>query len=117
MKATKDSWKTTPMPEEREQLEVTRHYSAEEYERLSQGLIPKSQDDRWFVWVGDDHVVHVHRSWTGNELYRFKLVPAGDGYDIAEAWANRDPEQAADPHLDRSIVPAVLDELAHGSRV
>jgi hypothetical protein len=118
MRATKDSWRTNPMPEQREQLRLSQHFSAEEYERLAQGSIPESQDDRWFVYVDDDHVVHLHRSWSGDCVYEVELSPAGDGYDVVAAWVNRDPEQTnTDPELDRVLLPGLLEGLARGSGV
>jgi hypothetical protein len=117
VKATKESWRTKPMPEQREQLDVVRHFGADEYERLAQGLVPASQDDRWFVYVDDDHVVHVHRSWSGDCIYEVELVPSAGGYDIARAWANRDPEQTnTDPRHDKVLLSGLLDQLALGAR-
>jgi hypothetical protein len=101
------------MPQARGRMDFQRHYSATEYERLSQGHIPADQDDRWFVWVSDDHVVHVHRSWTGFEIYQVHLVPAEDGYEVAEAWVNNDPEQyRADPRIDDAFLGSMLDATA-----
>jgi hypothetical protein len=113
MRATAESWDHLPMPAQRERLSLRRHYDADHYARLAKGQIPASQDDRWFVWVSDDHVVHVHRSWTGACIYEVHLVPAGDGYDLAEAWVNADPEQyrRGDP-VDDVRLGQMLDWLA-----
>jgi hypothetical protein len=101
------------MSAQREPLELSRHFSPEESERLRQGHVPESQDDRWFVYVDDDDVVHVHRSWTGQEIYAVELQPSGDGYDVAAAWVNRDPEQnPTAPELDAVLLPALLEQLA-----
>jgi hypothetical protein len=92
-RATAESWKHLPLPARRDRLVLERHYDSGEYAALARGEVPSSQDDRWFTWVGDDHVVHIHRSWTGIAVYEVHLVPTGDGYDIAEAWVNADPEE------------------------
>jgi hypothetical protein len=105
------------MPEQREQLDIVRHFSADEYGRLAQGLVPESQDDRWFVYVDDGHVVHIHRSWSGDCIYEVELTPSGSGYDIAHAWANRDPEQTKTASgVDKMLLAGLLDQLALGAR-
>ena len=98
------------MPSERERIELHRRFSREEYERLARGHIPESQDDRWFIYVEDD-VVHIHRSWTGFSIFEIELAPSGDGHEVKEAWANRDPEQGMDPEFD-AVAGSLLDRLA-----
>jgi hypothetical protein len=98
------------MPQKRERIDVARRFSPDEYQRLACGHIPESQDDRWFVYVEGD-VAHIHRSWTGFCIFEVELTPSGDGYEVAAAWANRDPEQALDPAFD-SVAGSLLDRLA-----
>jgi hypothetical protein len=113
VKANASSWETQPMPAERGEVPFERHLTEEEFERLAQGLVPESQDDRWFVWVDDMPVVHVYRSWTGTAMYEVELERAGDGYDVKAAWANRDPEQnSASPGLDVPALRGLFDQLA-----
>ena len=102
------------MPARRDRLELERHYDQEEYASLSQGEVPTSQDDRWFTWVGDDGVVHIHRSWSGIPVYEVRFKPSGDGYEIAEAWVNADPEQhESEGPDDAARLGRMLDFLAH----
>ncbi len=109
MKATKDSWSTSPMPERRAKLSLERHYSREEYDHLSEGEIPESQDDE----VGEASDVHVHRSWTGLEIYEVRLSLTADGYQVTEAWVNDDPDQyQRDPVMDDALLGPMLDRLA-----
>jgi hypothetical protein len=113
MKATKDSWTSSAMPTSRQKMDLQRRYTEAEYERIAQGHVPTDQDDRWFIWVGDDHVVHVHRSWTGFEIYQVRLARAGDVYEVAEAWVNHDPDQyGGDPRMDDALLGPMLDEVA-----
>jgi len=101
------------MPRSRQQLLVERHYDADEYERLRQGHVPVEQDDRWFVWMGPDRVVHIHRSWSGFEIYRARLEAVGDSYDVVEAWVNVDPEQYEPiAGFDDEVLGPMLDSLA-----
>jgi hypothetical protein len=101
------------MPELRERIPLERRLSPEEYERLARGHIPESQDDRWFVYVDDNHVVHMHRSATGFAIFEIELSPVGDGYEVEAAWANRDPGQRLDPAFDY-VAGTLLEGLAHG---
>jgi hypothetical protein len=113
VKATKDSWISSAMPSAHRPMDLERTYSGAEYERLAEGHVPTDQDDRWFIWVDDDHAVHVHRSWTGFEIYRVRLVPAGNGFEVAEVWVNDDPDQyQGDPRMDEALLGPMLDEAA-----
>jgi hypothetical protein len=114
MSATQESWAGSPMPRRRRRITIERHYDADERERIAAGHVPVSQDDRWFVWVGDD-VVHIHRSWSGFEVYRIRLQPSDDGagFDVSDVWVNNDPEQYEGlPHVEVDLVGSILDALA-----
>jgi hypothetical protein len=116
MKVTQESWPNSPMPARRQRMTLERHYRADEYARLAGGHLPHDMDDRWFMWAGNDHVVHFHRSWSGFEIYELRLRPsdAGDGYDVAEVWVNDDPDQyQPDPDLDEALIGSMVDHFAH----
>ena len=101
------------MPEERKPMVLERQYSIAEHALMVQGEIPQSQDDRWFVWVGDDSVVHLHRSWTGFEIFQVLLRPTSEGYEVAEAWVNGDSEQhTSSPEVEDAFLGPMLDRLA-----
>lgn len=100
------------MPPQKERIELAGRFSRDEYERLALGHIPGSQDDRWFVYV-DKGVVHIHRSATGFAIFEVELSPAGGGYEVKAAWANRNPEQRMDPAFDY-VAGTLLDGLARG---
>jgi len=110
-RATRHSWGVELMPERRERIELELRFSREEYERLERGHIPGSQDERWFVYVDDSDVVHIHRSATGFAIFQVELAPVDDGYEVQAAWANRDPEQGIDPAFD-SVAGSLLNALA-----
>jgi hypothetical protein len=103
------------MPSARGEVPFDRELTRDQFERLSQGLIPQGQDDRWFVWVDDTPVVHVHRSWSGHEIYEVELEPADDGYRVKAAWANREPHQNnAPPALDVPLLRGLFEQLTRG---
>ncbi|MGH9022644.1 MAG: hypothetical protein ACRDV9_06040 [Acidimicrobiia bacterium] len=73
-------------------------------------------DDRWFVWAGDDHVVHFHRGWSGFDVYEVHPRPSedGDAYDVGEAWVNDDPDRhRPDPDPDEAVLGFRLDHFAN----
>ena len=90
--AERSSWKTEPMPDARALLSFERTLSSSEYQRLSQGFIPREMEDKWFVFLERDWL-YFHRSWTGYCIYQVRLRDEEGRYVIAEAWASRDAEQ------------------------
>lgn len=91
-RAKRGDGKTLPAPEQRAALKIDRRFTADEAERIAQGLVPETMDDKWFIHQ-EDGWVYFHRSWTGVCVYGMRLAPDGDGVRVAEAWASRDPEQ------------------------
>ncbi|KAG6354347.1 hypothetical protein INS49_004364 [Diaporthe citri] len=71
--------------------------SRNDVEKLLRGFKPAAMEDRWMCRADapkarGDFVVHVHRSWTGDEVLRMNValaVPDGD-----KAWALTDEYQA-----------------------
>lgn len=62
--------------------------SRNDLEKLKRGFKPAAMEDRWMCRAdapdaGGDFVVHLHRSWTGDEVFRVTVVLAapanGDG--------------------------------------
>ncbi len=97
-KATRSDWKIQPMPELKTRLQVEEIFTKEEYEYLTWGLIPMSMDDKWFIYLEDDWL-YYHRSWTGYCVFQVRLERFEDGYSIAEAWVNYNPNQRYDKCL------------------
>ena len=110
MRATPGNYTHKPMPEQRAQLDFERRLNEPEYRALIQGVIPRSQEDRWFAFEVDDWF-SLCRSWTGHCIYRVRLEDNGDGWRIAEAWVNRDPDQYAsdDDRADALMLDRLLN--------
>jgi hypothetical protein len=112
-RANRDSWQTRPLPERRAQVPFKRAFSAEEYERVQAGFLPREMEDKWFIFLEGDWL-YFHRSWTGICIYAVRLLPIDDGHRVSEAWANRDPaeyrvtDDAYDVDLLRFLVDSVL---------
>ncbi|KAH8767233.1 hypothetical protein F5883DRAFT_521859 [Diaporthe sp. PMI_573] len=64
--------------------------SRSDVEKLLRGFKPAAMEDRWMCRAGapdarGDFVVHVHRSWTGDEVLRMNVVLAVPDGDKASA--------------------------------
>lgn len=72
-------------------------FDLDSYEKLKLGHHAQEMEDKWNIYL-EDNVVHFHRSWTGNELFRFVLSPMNgtDGepkyYHVGSFEAEQDPE-------------------------
>jgi hypothetical protein len=110
--ATRDSWKTQPMPERQVRLQLDRFFSPEEYRRLYLGLVPQQMEDKWFIYF-EGEWLYFHRSWTGVCIYQVRLKAAGGGYQAAEAWVNRHPQQykSTDDDYDATLLHYLIDWL------
>jgi len=110
--ATRGSWKIQPMPESKTSLHLDRFFSSEEYQRLRLGLIPQQMEDKWFIYLEDDWLC-FHRSWTGVCIYQVQLKADAGGYQVAEAWVNRDPQQykSTDDDYDATLLHYLIDRL------
>src|SRR5688572_30866366 len=61
-------------------------FSAQELQTISQGFVPHSMDDHWFICREGDSVF-VHRSWTGYLMYRVDLEVTESGARVLAAFA------------------------------
>jgi hypothetical protein len=112
MRATPGNYPHKSMPDRRAQLQIDRTFSEPQYRALIHGHIPRSQKDRWFAFEIDDWF-SLHRSTTGHCIYQVRFEQDGDRWRIAEAWANRDPEQydSTDDGTDAQMLGSLLDRI------
>ncbi|MFO7815127.1 MAG: hypothetical protein R6V14_05260 [Halanaerobiales bacterium] len=87
VRATKESWKTSDMPEEKVSLPIDQKYSKKEYNKIKQGFIPKGMEDRWFIYFEKDKL-YLHRSWTGLCVYELNFIKKNEKYIISEGYLN-----------------------------
>ncbi len=84
--------KVLPMPSSKGRLSFNREFTKEEYDRIAFGLTPLGMEDKWLIFLENDWL-YFHRSWTGFCIYQLRLEQNQNGYSVAEAWVNRDPNQ------------------------
>jgi hypothetical protein len=111
--ATRDDWKTTPLPVAREAIALDRAYSATEFERIKEGDVPEDMDDKWFAFF-EEPWLYLHRSWTGFCVYQVRFEPADGGGRVAEALVSRDPKQYRETDGSRAtlLLAVLLDGYA-----
>lgn len=90
--ATKDSWKTQPMPEKHTTIAMDESITSEAMRVVKCGHIPEAMEDHWFMYC-DETTIRYHRSWTGICIYIAKYEDDGATCRISELTVNRDPEQ------------------------
>jgi hypothetical protein len=74
---------------------IDRAYTDEEMEKIRNGLVPREQDDKWFIYWRSDYL-YFHRSWTGYCIYRVRFTRRNDGWHIKSITINRDWGQFRD---------------------
>ena len=89
--AAKDSWKIHPMKQPKK-IKVSISLSKERYHKLKMGFIPKQQEDRWFIYF-DKEWLHIHRAWSGFEIFKAKIIRHQNGYLINEFLVEQAPDK------------------------
>lgn len=109
--ATKDSWKTEPMPEKNVLVPMNVTIPHEAMQVVKYGHIPEAMEDHWFMYC-DESTIRYYRSWTGICIFVAKYVEEEDKCTITELQVNRDPEQyrSKDNGHDISLFMALLTE-------
>jgi len=76
------------------------------------GLVPQSMEDKWFVYYEEPHLF-IHRSWTGQPVYRLTLNSTPEEAQVAEALWSKDLATMADADLNyqAQLVDFLLSNL------
>ena len=108
--ATKDSWKTRPMPEKQVTVPLDLRLTGGQMARIRCGHIPEAMEDHWFMYC-DDERIRYYRSWTGNCIFEAAFEASGDGYRVTRLTINQDPEEhKATPEKAAALFAALLME-------
>lgn len=90
--ATKDSWKTLPMPAKHVTVPMDIPLTAGQMANVRLGHIPMAMEDHWFMYCTDSRICY-HRSWTGYCIFEADYEASGDGFRVTGLTINTDPEQ------------------------
>lgn len=108
--AKKSNWKTKPMPKMHRVITLDLSFSAEEFQALQKGIIPRQMEDKWFIYFEDNNI-YCHRSWTGFCAYIGKFKEVNGQYHLYEVEVNDNSKQY-EPQSDRYELNLFLD-LTH----
>ena len=103
------------MPAAQKELSLSGVYTDEEYEQISSGFLPQSQQDKWFIYF-EDEWLYFHRSWTGTCVFQLQIVLGNCKYHATKAIVNRDPEQYRNTNdqQDVQMIAYLIDQLLLG---
>jgi len=87
MGASSSSWKRKPF-EVGVPIRYRAVFSVEQFARLKIGLIPQVMEDKWFIYYEPPHLF-LHRSWTGQPVYRLALQEVEGGAEVTEPSGRR----------------------------
>ena len=112
--ATRDSWKTSPMPEKNVKLPLGLRLTDELMRAILYGHIPSAMEDHWFMYCGDNKIRYF-RSWSGFCIYEASLEEVGDGFEVKDLTINQDPaEYEGDPEKAKALFCALLMQECGG---
>lgn len=93
------------MPERHASVRLDVAYGKEAFERIQLGLRPQKMEDKWFAYY-EEPWLNLHRSWTGNLIYRIRFEPGDGGARAVELEVNQDPRQWRIDTLEREVSEA-----------
>ena len=116
--ATRQSWKTLPVPEARAELEFSQTYGLADFDLIKRGLIPQAMEDKWFVFF-EESWLYLHRSWTGACIYGVRFQSCEGGFTTMESWVSRDAQQYKwdDIDYDRAVLVFLIERMLLGRPV
>jgi hypothetical protein len=68
-----------------------RHWSDEDWKRIKLGQVPMEMENKWFAFV-EEGLLHLHRSWTGFEIFEAAFARGWRGWRIKTAAVCDDPD-------------------------
>jgi hypothetical protein len=83
MIARADSWKREPFGPVAP-IPYAATFTPAEFERIGRGLIPEAMEDKWFIYFQEPSLF-LHRSWTGQAVYRVDFARDGGEMRVREA--------------------------------
>jgi hypothetical protein len=79
------------------------NFSAAEFAKLKDGLIPRVMEDKWFIYF-DEPYLFLHRSWTGKPVYRVRLSTECDAATVTEALCVPEGLESYEPDYQANLL-------------
>lgn len=83
MNAVASSWKREPF-ENGVAIPFELEIHKRQIGRIEKGLIPEEMEDKWFIYY-EKPFLYLHRSWTGQPVYKLEFQESETGYFVKEA--------------------------------
>ncbi|MCA9942543.1 MAG: hypothetical protein H6656_15425 [Ardenticatenaceae bacterium] len=114
-RATAVSWPNKPMPDARKELLLDGQYTREEFVTISQGLVPQSPADKWFIYL-EGQWLYCHRSASGSCIFQLQITPSEEGYAADLLLVNQAPGQyrSLSDEYDVALVSYLIDAVLLG---
>jgi len=109
MTASATSWKCEPF-KEGVPIPYRAAFDAAQFVRLKAGLVPQQMDDKWFIYYAEPHLF-LHRSWTGQPVYRLTFKSVSDGVEVSEALWSKKLATSTAKAQDFEYQPQLIDFL------
>lgn len=112
MTAQQDRWKEIPfingVP-----IPFQGRFSREEFDKICKGLVPESMEDKWFAYFKEPYLF-LHRSWTGQPIFRVTLSLDGEGASVAEALCVGEVIKKTSPEYEATLLDFLISNLILG---
>lgn len=112
MIALPDSWKREPLGK-MEPIPYHAAFSNEDSRRLKAGFVPSQMEDKWFIYYADSSLF-LHRSWTGQGVYRVDFEVCADGMRVRQASCAAHVLAASDAGYQAALLAFLLSNLLLG---
>ncbi len=106
-----------PFPRERLPVLIWRTFDAAMAARIERGVLPRTSDDKWFVFM-EDKRLYFHYTKTGNPVYEVFFEPAPNGGKrIVKAWVATNRKAMQPTQMLSRLFDELFDPMAPPSSI
>lgn len=96
-----ERFRLTPMPESHVNTQIHFPVTEKEMDNVRLGWMPEDMSDRWFIYVDENDVAHMHRSWTGFCVFKVQFEYLQEGWAATRMTASRNPDEYKNIDIER----------------
>jgi hypothetical protein len=112
MTAGPDDWKRLPFAA-MSPIPYRATFDRAQFEAIAQGLVPEEMEDKWFAYF-HDHALCLHRSWTGQGVYRLTFSSDGETHSVTAAACATETLEKSDAAHQAALVDFLICNLLLG---
>jgi hypothetical protein len=110
--ARRDDWQIEPFAE-LEPIPYRASFSAQEFARIKDGLVPAEMEEKWFIFF-EMPSLFLHRSWSGKGIFKIEFEPEGDGARATQAFCTLGPLGAEQSGYQSKLLSFLVSNLLLG---